>query len=131
MIDASREPRRARSAALFNNRHFADVAAAPLVANSDGTAMFTTRMVASSTGLADSVVRPVLHRLVDAQVLSMLPRSGGGRSAQYYLVLKDAALETSATSPALMTQTARRAPAGVRTPTGHTNVRTGVSGPLE
>jgi len=94
MSAANGEPRRGRSAALFNNRHFADVAAVALEVSKDCTATFTTRMVASSTGLADSVVRPVLHRLVDADVLSKLPRAGGGRSAQYYQVLEGTALET-------------------------------------
>lgn len=88
------EARRGRSAALFNNRHFADVAAAALDVSKNCTTMFTTRMVASSTGLPDSVVRPVLHRLVGAGVLSKLPRAGGGRSAQYFQVLERTAVET-------------------------------------
>lgn len=92
MDAASGEPR-SRSGALFNNRYFADVAAAALAVTQDDTAVFTSRMVASSTGLADSLVRPVLHRLVDAHVLDKLPRVGGGRSAQYYQVLEGTALE--------------------------------------
>ncbi len=94
MSAASGEPRRRRSGALFNNRHFADVAAAALAVSQDGVNVFTTRMVASSTGLADSVVRPVLHRLVDAHVLTRLPRVGGGRSAQYFQALEVDALAT-------------------------------------
>lgn len=87
------EPRQSRSGALFNNRHFAEVATAALAVSQDGTTMFTTRMVAASTGLADSVVRPVLHRLVDAQALGKLPRGGGGRTAQYFQVLETHTLE--------------------------------------
>lgn len=91
MTDAELEARRARSAALFNNRYFADVAVHALAVSSHGEDLFTARMIASETGLADSVVRPVLLRMVDAEVLERLPRAGGGRSAQYYAV-KDGGL---------------------------------------
>lgn len=56
--------------------------------------MFTTRMVASATGLADSVVRPILLRFADARILEKLPKLGGGRSAQYFQVVDVDALVT-------------------------------------
>lgn len=90
------EARRARSAALFNNRHFADVArAASTVAQSNGR-MLTTRMVAAATGLSDSVVRPILLRLLEAEAIVRLPRAGGSRTAQYYGVANAALLLTVA-----------------------------------
>ena len=81
-----REARAARSAALFNNSHFAEVAARVADLSRAHGGMVTTRMVASVSGLADSIVRPVLLRLVDAGVLGKLPRAGSGRSPQFYSV---------------------------------------------
>lgn len=84
--DAEAETRRELSSAVFNNRYFGDVAAGILEDTRPSTALVTTRQLASATGLADSVVRSVLLRLVDAGVLSKLPRTGSGRSPQYYQV---------------------------------------------
>jgi hypothetical protein len=78
------EARRARSAALFNNRHFAECAQHLLEASKSGAEFVTVRQIAAASQLADSLVRPVMLRLVDAQVLDKLPRVGGGRSPQYY-----------------------------------------------
>ena len=90
VVEYGSEARRSKSAALFNNRHFADCAAHLLRLSNAGAhaeEFVTVRQVAASTQLADSVVRPVVLRLVDAGALERLPRSGGGRSAQYYRVL--------------------------------------------
>jgi hypothetical protein len=78
--------RRDQSASLFNNRYFADVVLAiqELAPPPDG--IVTTRQVASYTGLADSLIRPVMLRLIRAEILFRLPRLGGGRSAQYLSV---------------------------------------------
>lgn len=92
MGGASGETRRSGSAALSNNRHFADVGAALDLSN-DCTTGFATRMIASSTGLADSVVRPTLHRLVGAEVVSKSPDSAAAHR-QYYQVLEGNALAT-------------------------------------
>ncbi|WP_436700676.1 hypothetical protein [Nocardioides sp. BYT-33-1] len=81
------EARRARSAALFNNRHFADCAAHLLTASKSGAEFVTVRQIAAASQLADSLVRPVVLRLVDAGVLEKLPRLGSGRSPQYYRVV--------------------------------------------
>jgi hypothetical protein len=63
--------------ALFNNMAFADVvmAADRLMSDAaDGTV--TTRKIASALGFSDSVVRPVMIRLVAAQLLDELPKVG-------------------------------------------------------
>lgn len=72
--------------AIFNNSAFADVAAAAhrLLASATGREQITTRMVASATGRSDSVVRPVMLRLVKAGLLQMEPKSETGRGAQYF-----------------------------------------------
>jgi hypothetical protein len=80
------EARRDRSAALFNNRYFGDVARTILEITDDGSDMVTARKIASSTGLSDSLVRPVLLRLVAAGALAKLDKTGSDRGAQYYLV---------------------------------------------
>ena len=81
MAGSEREARATRSAALFNNRYFAEVAEEALRVSNAGRDMITTRMIASASGLADSLVRPVLLRLIDAQILEKLARAGGGPRA--------------------------------------------------
>ncbi len=49
-------------------------------------ALITTRAVAARTGMADSVVRPVMNRLVSAGALAAVPRVGGPRSSQYFTI---------------------------------------------
>jgi hypothetical protein len=79
------ETRRQRSAALFNNRYFSEVIlAANQLATEDD--LVTTRHIAAATGLADSLVRPVLLRLVDADMLDRLPKVGGSRTVQYFRI---------------------------------------------
>lgn len=58
-------------AALFNNTSFADVSTAAhrLLGTESASTSITTRMVASTTGRGDSVVRPVIHRLIKAGFL--------------------------------------------------------------
>lgn len=94
MVSEEREARARRSVALFNNRYFAEISEEALRLSHAGRDMITTRMIASASGLADSLVRPVLLRLVGAQILDKLPRAGGGRSAQYYVVLEPDVLAT-------------------------------------
>jgi hypothetical protein len=81
------EARRAKSAALFNNRHFAECSAHLLEVSKSGVEFVTVRQIAAASQLADSLVRPVVLRLTDAGVLEKLPRLGGGRSPQYYRVV--------------------------------------------
>lgn len=85
------QTRRDRSAALFNNRYFAEVVLA-ILGRAEDDDFFTTRQIAAQTGLADSLVRPVLLRLCAAAVLERLPRMGGGRSPQHHVVRAAAAL---------------------------------------
>jgi len=88
MADILGEARRAASVALFNNRAVVDVVLA-IERVADGKDVFvTTRVVAASTGMVDSVVRPVMHRLVEAHVLAAVPKTGGPRSTQYFTVGK-------------------------------------------
>lgn len=87
MTDKAVEARRQRSASLFNNRYFAECAVHVLSLPVGGQDMFTVRQVASASGLADSLVRPVLLRLCDAHVVEKLPRMGAGRSPQYFRVV--------------------------------------------
>lgn len=84
MAGPDTEVRREISGALFNNRHFGDVVAHVGRLGSQSPEGVTTRMLASATGLPDSVVRPVLQRLEAAGVLESLPRSGGIRGQQFY-----------------------------------------------
>jgi hypothetical protein len=76
-----------RSAALFNNRHLVAVVSA--IAEVRGSGGFTTRMIASKTAFPDSLVRPVIHRLLAAGVLEELHRGPGSRGAKYFRVAKN------------------------------------------
>ena len=63
--------------ALFNNAAFADVVMAAdeaMTGAVDGTV--TTRQIAAALGLSDSVVRPVMVRLLAAELLDELPKVG-------------------------------------------------------
>ncbi|WP_204808761.1 hypothetical protein [Mycobacterium riyadhense] len=57
---------RDRSAALFNNCHLVEIVNA--IADV-GRKSFTTRQIATTTRLADSVVRPVILRLLDSGLI--------------------------------------------------------------
>jgi hypothetical protein len=79
------EARRARSAALFNNSHVAEVVLQiAALTRHDAGEFVTTRKIAARTGLADSLVRPVVLRLEAAELLDRLPRLGGSRSEQFF-----------------------------------------------
>ncbi|NMO04520.1 hypothetical protein HH308_25195 [Gordonia sp. TBRC 11910] len=73
---------RDRSAALFNNCHLVEVVNA--IAQ-NGRKPFTTRNIANNTSLSDSVVRPVIRRLVDSRLLEPTTSNstGRGRSPNY------------------------------------------------
>lgn len=75
---------RRTSAAVFGNEKVVEVV---LAINALGGVTRTTDIVAE-TGIANGMVRPVLGRLVDAQVLSTLPRRGGTRGELYYEVAR-------------------------------------------
>lgn len=77
-----------RSAALFNNRHLVTVVQA--IAD-DAPPEFTTRQIAGYTGLPDSVVRPILHRLRTAEVLVPTRSDAGARGAKYFRAATDTA----------------------------------------
>jgi hypothetical protein len=77
-VDEPGETRR-RSAALFGNEKAVEVV---LALSSEGIA--TAQQLQASTGIAYSMVRDALGRLVQGAVVIALPKSGHSRSAQYY-----------------------------------------------
>jgi hypothetical protein len=104
------------SASIFGNTHMA-VILTDLSQRADSDWPITTRRVAVSTGLADSLVRPVLLRLVAAGALDPLPKTEGLRSQQFFdrradlawwQTLMDLARSVANATPALA-RAARRA----------------------
>lgn len=75
----------ARSSAVFGNRHLARVLAAA-GARHDADDLCTVRRLAVDTGVADSVVRPVVFRLAAAGVLEALPQERT-RGERLYVLL--------------------------------------------
>ncbi|WP_406393700.1 hypothetical protein OG806_24750 [Streptomyces sp. NBC_00882] len=85
----AREALRRRSSALFGNRYMAEVVVAIVdVTSATGDTPVTVRMVASRTGLTDSLVRPVVKRLVDAGLLDPQPQDRL-RGANYHEICRD------------------------------------------
>lgn len=88
----SREASRRRSSALFGNRYLAEVVTAIVdLTSATGDTQVTVRMVASHTGLTDSLVRPVIKRLVDAELLHPQPQERL-RGASYHEVQRTGGL---------------------------------------
>lgn len=85
MDDDRQLTRRELSYALFGNRAMIDVILAIQAINGK-QGVLTTRVVAALTGMADSVVRPVMIRLVSARLLTAAPKLGGPRSPQYFSI---------------------------------------------
>jgi hypothetical protein len=77
---------RDRSAAIYGNRFFAEVVVAIDRLSGPDDAFVTTRRVANGTGVGDSLVRPVMLRLLNAGLIADLPREGGSRSTLLYQV---------------------------------------------
>jgi len=71
------------SAAIFGNSHMA-VILTDLSNRAHSDWPITTRQVAASTGVADSLVRAVLLRLVAAGALNQLPKTEGSRGRQFF-----------------------------------------------
>jgi hypothetical protein len=92
-----------RSVAIFGNRYFAEVVMAVDRLSATGDAFVTTRMVASDTGLGDSLVRPVMLRLDAASLIGALPRTGGPRSILNYQVIRGSLWSTVVAACAEMT----------------------------
>lgn len=69
MKGSERDALRARSSAVFGNRYLAEVVTAVVALAPQEGDQVTVRMVATRTGLADSLVRPVVKRLVEADLL--------------------------------------------------------------
>lgn len=91
MKRAEREALRAKSAAVFGNRHLAEVVAAVAALAPNVGDQLTVRMLANRTGLTDSVVRPIVKRLVEANLLQPQPQQRP-RGASYHEVRSDEGL---------------------------------------
>lgn len=77
---------RRRSSALFGNRCLAEVVVAIVdLTCVAGDGLVTVRMVAARTGLTDSLVRPVVKRLVVAGLLAPQPQDRL-RGASYHKI---------------------------------------------
>lgn len=72
---------------MFNNRHLVAVVEA---IGSHDSIEFTTRQLAQRSGLADSLVRAVLQRLLAAALIRQHTRRGGVRGELLYRVREDA-----------------------------------------
>jgi hypothetical protein len=77
-VDEYVETRR-RSAALFGNEKTVEVV---LALQDEGTA--TAQIIVQRTGIAHSMVRDAIGRLVEGGIVRALPKTGGTRSPQYY-----------------------------------------------
>lgn len=77
---------RAVSRALFGNAAFIEVARATdrILANAGHDGTLTTRQVAAALGISDSVVRPVMLRLVAVGLLVALPKNSTGYGPQFF-----------------------------------------------
>jgi ribosomal protein S25 len=73
---------RRRSAALFGNEKVVEVVRA-LHAIPDPQ-IATAQQLSDASRIGHSMVRDVLQRLSNAQIVLVLPKVGGSRSAQYY-----------------------------------------------
>lgn len=87
----TKEPARhaERSAALFNNRHL--VAIVNAIEARPAKRPFTTRQLAVATDLPDSLVRPVVQRLLAANLIWLCNHEAGSRGAKYYEPVDDSA----------------------------------------
>jgi hypothetical protein len=75
---------RRRSAALFGNEKTAEV----VLALNDAR-LATAQQLSTSTGIAHSMVRNALARLVQGGAVRALPKTGHSRSEQYYQPVDD------------------------------------------
>ncbi|WP_237570822.1 hypothetical protein [Mycolicibacterium lacusdiani] len=82
MTHAAEDAHADRSSALFNNRYLVSVVRA--ITRIGGATAFTTRELAVETRLPDSLVRPVLQRLLAAELLYEDHRLPGMRGAKYF-----------------------------------------------
>jgi predicted transcriptional regulator len=77
---------REKSAALFNNCHLVDIVN---TISQKRSQPFTTRQIATDSRLADSLVRPVIRRLLESGLIepaTIEGSSGRGRAPNYLRV---------------------------------------------
>lgn len=84
MEKAAAEVLRDRSAALFNNCHLVEIVEA--IAAIGTRKPFTARQIAKETELADSVVSPVIRRLLGSGLVerTIATNTGRGRAPNYF-----------------------------------------------
>jgi Fic family protein len=87
-VDEQAETRR-RSTALFGNEKTVEVV---LALQGEGSA--TAQMIVARTGIAHSMVRSALAKLVEGGIVRALPKTGGTRSTQYYQPVDGQAWDT-------------------------------------
>jgi predicted transcriptional regulator len=77
---------RDRSSALFNNCHLVEIVDA--IAKVGARKPFTTRQIATETNLADSIVGPVIRRLLGSGLIERTTSTttGRGRAPNYFRV---------------------------------------------
>jgi len=85
VTESGQEVLRERSSAVFGNRYVAEVVTAIADETLNADSHVTVRMVASRTGLTDSLVKLVVQRLVAAELLRRLPQ-GRPRAPLYHEV---------------------------------------------
>lgn len=85
MVRDRRELLRARSAAVFGNRYLAEIVTTAAGLPPADQHRITVRLLATRTGLGDNLIRPVVKRLVDADLLRSR-RSERPRGPRYHQV---------------------------------------------
>jgi hypothetical protein len=90
-VIVERDTLRARSAAVFGNRYLAEVVTAIADKAPSSDTLVTVRMLAHHTGLTDSLVKLVVTRLVNADLLRPLPQERP-RGVSYHEVQRSGGL---------------------------------------
>jgi hypothetical protein len=111
-----------RSALAFGNRYFASVVDAA-ARQHDRDDAFSVRRIARDLGVADSLVRSVVLRLAGLGIIDAVPRTGGSRSEQLYVLIESErtdALVAAARVTALGTPTRRPKPSPAKAQSGST-----------
>jgi hypothetical protein len=105
-VDEQGETRR-RSAALFGNEKTVEVV---IALQGEGTA--TAQMIVARTGIAHSMVRDAIGRLVEGGVVRALPKTGGTRSPQYYQPIGGPVWDALLATVQAVSREIRHAPSG-------------------
>jgi hypothetical protein len=69
-------------------------------------------MIAARTGIAHSMIRAAVERLVEGGVVRALPKTGGTRSPQYYQPIGGQVWDTFLATVQAVSQEVRNTPSG-------------------